>query len=153
MSDICVKSFSSSFQPFVMFSDDRWQPDTGRRSQCAAAPWWVSNSWLSLFPPFLGFPRFLAPLPTPWGNMAFEVNTICFVAFLWWLNNGSKYAAKWESEAGDGSNLAFLSERWHGPIEINESARVLTLSLLQRKQHLLGAVLFTLTNSHLLTLL
>lgn len=152
MSDICVKSFSSSFQPFVMFSDDRWQPDTGRGSECAAAPSWVSNSCLyhTSFFPVSWLP---IPLPTPWGNMAFEVNTICFVAFLWWLNNGLKYAAKWESEAGDGSNLAFLSERWHRPIEINESAGVLTLSLLQEKQHLPGSVLFTLTNSHLLTLL
>ncbi len=70
------------------------------------------------------FSRLLAsklPIPPAWGNMAFEVNTICFVAFLWWLNNGLKYVAKWESEARDGSNLAFLSKRWHRPIEINES--------------------------------
>lgn len=65
------------------------------------------------------------PLPSPTrGKMSFEVNTICFVAFLRWLNNGLKYVAKWESEVGDGSNLAFLSERWHRPIEINEGTGV-----------------------------
>lgn len=61
---------------------------------------------LAYFPlPFLAS---LPPIPPPWGNVAFEVNIICFVALLWWLNNGLLYAAKWESEAGDGSNLAFL---------------------------------------------
>lgn len=130
MSDICVKSFSSSFQPFVMFLDDRWQPDTCRGGECAAAPWWVSTS--CLYP--TSFSCLLVsslPILPPWGIMAFVVNTICFVVFLWWLNNGLKYVAKWESEAGDGSNLAFLSEQWHRPIEINESAGVLTFSVLQ----------------------
>lgn len=110
-----------------------------------AAPWWVLNSCLypTFFSPTL---RFLAPYPpppSPWGNMAFEVNTICFVAFLWWLNNGLKYVAKWESQVEDGSNLAFFSEWWHRPIEINERAGILTLSLLQEKQQPLGSVLFT----------
>lgn len=105
----------------------RWQ----KGSERAAAPWWVSNSCLypTLPFPISWLPSFLSFFP-PRGNMAFEVNTICFVAFLWWLNNGLKHVAKWESEARDGSNLAFLSERWHRPIEINESTRVLTLSLL-----------------------
>lgn len=38
----------------------------------------------------------------PRGNMAFEVNTICFVTFVLWLNNGWKFADKWDSEAGMG---------------------------------------------------
>ena len=119
-----------------------------------AEEWMYSSSMMSF--KLLFIPHFLLasllPIPPPWGNMAFEVNTICFVAFLWWLNNGFKYVAKWESGAGDGSNLAFLSERWHRPIEINERAGVLTLSLLLQKQHLLGSVLFTFTNNCLLAL-
>lgn len=88
----------------VMFLDDRWQPETSRGSGSTAAPPWASKS--SSFPTsFLGF---LAPYP--WGNVTFEVNIICFLVFLWWLNNGLQYAAKWESEAGDGSNLAFLAK-------------------------------------------
>lgn len=88
----------------VMFLDDRWQPETSRGSGSTAAPRWASKS--SSFPTsFLGF---LAPYP--WGNVAFEVNIICFLVLLWWLNNDLQYAAKWESEAGDGSNLAFLAK-------------------------------------------
>lgn len=144
MSDIWVKSFSSSFQPFIMYFNDRWQSATYGGHQCSAVRDEFQTHAYITYP--TAIPRlmtFFLPFPLPWGNMAFEVNIICFVALEWWLNNGLKYVAKWESEAGDGSNLAFLSEPWHRPIEINESARIFTLSMLQEKKHLLNFV-FTL---------
>lgn len=84
----------------IWMTDDSRALSRGSRS--SAALWWASDSCLYPSPP--------PPIPPPWGNTALEVNTICFVAFPWWLNNGLQYVAKWESEAGMGViSPSFLS--------------------------------------------
>lgn len=111
--DICVKSFSSSFQPFVMYLDDRWQPGTLQRKSE------LCSSMMSfMFMPFLLFlilpshhPEVIRPLK-PFVLWLFHDGWIMGCSM--WLN---------ESLRRDGSNLAFLFELWHSAIEINERAK------------------------------